>query len=575
MALARRRGIFTPAYEIYGGVAGLYEYGPVGARIKHNIESLWREHYVAGEGYLEIDAPLLAPEKVWEASGHLGEFDDALSVCSQCSKAHRADHLLEGVVPNPDALPLEELDEAIAEHKIKCPACGGALEKCRPFNLMFASQLGAGAGRPVYLRPETAQSIFVSFPNLLRQARGKLPFGVAQVGRSFRNEIAPRQGLIRLREFTHAEVEYFVLPDGKLAPRFSEVDDLKVTLVPNSDPEGEGVKMTIGKAVAEEVILNELVGYHVGKAYQFLRKTGLSSRKIRFRQHLQTEMAHYAADCWDGEALTSLGWIEIVGVADRGCYDLSRHEEFSGQSMSVPLPDRTEERTFIKPNKGAIGKRFKARAKDILVELIRLEKEGQLPSIAEGQVLSLQLEDETGAEMVIELAPEEFAIEKKEVAVEVTPHVIEPSFGIDRIVYSVLCQAMEVGSKQGGDEEEAQASADRAAASSPSGDDTYTRLKIPQHIAPFLLAVFPLQKSDGMPERARELEARLRRSGLDVYYDDSRSIGRRYARADEIGIPWCMTVDHQSLEDNTVTLRDRDTTEQVRVGVEEVLVRFE
>ena len=545
LALARRRGIFYPAYDIYGGVAGLYEYGPVGARIKQNLEQLWRAHYVAGEGYQEIEAPILAPEKVFEASGHLSEFDDALAICQQCSKAHRADHLLEGVVPNPDALKLDKLDEAIAANDVKCPACGGALERCRPFNLMFRSALGAGQGRPVYLRPETAQSIFVSFPTLLRQARGKLPFGVAQVGKSFRNEIAPRQGLIRLREFTHAEVEYFVLSGEKYAARFGEVAMLKVRLVPNNDPESEGVEMTIGEAVSKAVIVNELVGYHVARAFQLLLKAGLDRDRIRFRQHLETEMAHYAADCWDGEALTGLGWIEVVGVADRGCYDLRAHEEHSGAPMRVPLSDRTEERSFINPDKGKLGKRLKSRAKEVLETLARMEAEGSLPEPEASGSLVLPPPDAGGEPLI--LSSDEFTIETRQVAVETIPHVIEPSFGIDRILYAILSHTCEEGEKEG---------------------QPYTILRIPHEVAPYPTALFPLQKTDGLLEKAQLYCHRLRQMGVDVYYDDSRSIGRRYARADEIGIPVCMTVDHRTLLDGTVTLRDRDTTEQRRAQFE-------
>ena len=547
LALARRRGIFQPAYDIYGGVAGLYEYGPVGARIKQNLEQLWRAHYIAGEGYQEIDAPLLAPEKVFEASGHLSEFDDALAVCLQCARAHRADHLLEGVVPNPDALKLGELDQALSVHDVKCPACGGALDRCRPFNLMFRSDLGAGQGRPVYLRPETAQSIFVSFPSLLRQARGKLPFGVAQVGRSFRNEIAPRQGLIRLREFTHAEVEYFVMSGEKYAARFGEVARLKICLVPNTDPvgKGEGVKMTVGEAVTQGIFVNELVGYHVARAFQFLIKAGLDPERVRFRQHLETEMAHYAADCWDGEALTDLGWIEVVGVADRGCYDLRAHEEHSGTSMRVTLTGRTEERRFITPDKGAIGKRLKAKAKEALETLVRLEAEGDLPEPEKDGSLALPPPDGGGDLLVLQAG--EYVIETREVVVEAIPHVIEPSFGIDRIIYSMLSQAYEQGEKEG---------------------QPYTILRIPHEVAPYPVALFPLQRTDGLPEKAEQYCHQLRQTGVDVYYDDSRSIGRRYARADEIGIPICMTVDHQTLEDGSVTLRDRDTTEQRRAQFE-------
>jgi len=450
-------------------------------------------------------------------------------------------------------LKLDELDRAIETNEVKCPACGGDLGKCRPFNLMFRSDLGAGQGRPVYLRPEPAQSIFVAFPELLRQARGKLPFGVAQVGRSFRNEIAPRQGLIRLREFTHAEVEFFVLPDEKNTPRFDEVADLKVRLVPNSDPgsdpdnepDSEGVEMALGEAVDQGIIVNELVGYHLGRAYQFLIKVGLDPGRVRFRQHLKSEMAHYAADCWDGEARTSLGWIEVVGVADRGCYDLEAHETHSGNSMRVASKDRTEQRSSIIPNKGAIGKRFRARAKAILATLEKMEQDGSLPEPDIDGSLTLPANEEDGEP--VELTPDEFTIETREVAVEIIPHVIEPSFGIDRIVYSMLSHAFEQGEKEG---------------------QPYTKLRAPNEIAPFPLAVFPLQRSDGLPEKAREFCAHLRRSGVDIHYHDSRSIGRRYARADEIGIPVCMTIDHQTLEDGTVTLRDRDTTEQRRVSFE-------
>tara|TARA_B100000945_G_scaffold143418_2_gene114722 strand:- start:399 stop:2057 length:1659 start_codon:yes stop_codon:yes gene_type:complete len=522
IAVATKRGIFQPAFDAYGGLAGFLDYGPVGVRMRRRILEMWRKHYVINAGCLELDGALVGPEALFQASGHLGEFDDALVDCEECGKQFRADHLVEGG----EEMSRADLAKAIAN--VSCPSCSSSLSEMSAFNLMFSTSVGAGKGTPGYLRPETAQSIFLAFPWLLRQNRGKMPFAGAQIGRSFRNEISPRQGPIRMREFTQMEVEHFFLPSDEPALP-SELKNTKINLLP---ADGKENQTTVGEAVNSKIINSPLVATHLARAQNFLISIGVPNEKLRFRQHGSNEMAHYSSDCWDGEINTSLGWIEIVGVAHRGSYDLSAHGNASSKEFRVPVPGTEKEMEIWKPDIGKLGKEFKGDAKLILEAIKDIELKPGINLDINGKNIQLG---------------EDYMAQKIERRSEmVYPNVVEPSFGLDRILYCLL-------------------------ESSWNADGEREWISLPQDTSPYDLLVAPLMTKDGLDAKAHEIMKSAINIGVDAYYDEAGSIGRRYARADEIGIFYSMTVDHQTLEDGTVTLRERDSKNQSRISIEDAL----
>ena len=522
IAVATKRGIFQPAFDAYGGLAGFLDYGPVGVRMRRRILEVWRKHYVINAGCLELDGALIGPEALFQASGHLGEFDDALVGCMECGKQFRADHLIKGG----EEMSRTDLSNEIS--KISCPNCSSALSEVSSFNLMFSTAVGAGMGLPGYLRPETAQSIFLAFPWLLRQNRGKLPFAGAQIGRSFRNEISPRQGPLRMREFTQMEVEHFFLPNDE--PKLtSDLREIPIVLLP---AEGQEINTTIGKAFDSKVISSSLVATHLARAQNFLITIGIPNKKLRFRQHGSNEMAHYSSDCWDGEINTSLGWIEVIGVAHRGDYDLSAHGNASSKEFRVPIPGTEEEAEVWRPDIGKLGKEFRGDAKLILEAIKAIELK---PGIA------LNIDGES---IVLDESYMDLKVERK--SQMVYPNVVEPSFGLDRILYCLLESSWNV-----------------------EGEREWVSL--PQDTSPYDLLVAPLMTKDGLDEKAHEIMKAAIDVGVDAYYDEAGSIGRRYARADEIGIFYSMTIDHQTLEDGTITLRERDSKNQSRIPIEDAL----
>ncbi|MHC1567319.1 MAG: glycine--tRNA ligase [Candidatus Syntropharchaeia archaeon] len=522
--LARRRGFLWPSFEIYGGTAGFYDYGPLGAMLKRRIENLWRDFYVIGEGFYEIETPTIAPEEVFIASGHVKGFVDPLVECEDCKGVFRADD-----VGN------------------RCPDCGGRFGEARSFNLMFKTEIGPGSKRKGYLRPETAQGMFINFQRLCRFYRDRLPFGVVQIGKAYRNEISPRQGVIRLREFTQAEAEIFVHPEEKSHPKFETVKDTTLKLYSiEAQENGEIEEIKLGDAVDIGIIAHEYLGYHIAKIQSFLIEVGISSEKMRFRQHLPDEMAHYASDCWDCEILTErFGWIECVGIADRTDYDLKSHEEQSQTNMSIYVPyDEPEivERIAVKVNMGIIGPRFKKKTKKVIELLEQLGKED-----LEKDPIVIQMD---GKKIEIEKDLVEYKVIREEIKGEnVIPHVIEPSYGIDRIIYGLL---------------------EHSFYEEKVGGETRTVLRFPKKIAPIQVAVLPLVTKDGLKEKAMEISSMLRRNGFMVSYDDAGTIGRRYRRQDEIGTPFCVTIDYDTLKKGTVTIRERDTMEQVRVNIKKI-----
>lgn len=545
LSLCKRRGFLWPSYDIYGGMAGMYDFGPLGVALKNNIENHWRKLYVLQEGFVELGCPLIAPEPVFKASGHLDTFSDMYVECVSCGETYRADHLAKDLHENPATLDEEHLGRLLRDNGVKCPSCKGDLTEPKRFNLMFKTMVGAGKAKPGYLRPETAQGMFVNFQQVYRLGREKLPVGAVQVGTSFRNEISPRQGLVRLREFHQMEAELFVSPDDKSWPRFPSVKHEKLLLVANT---GETKELALDQAVKDGVIVNEVLAYFMWLTYRFALDVGLDPAKMRFRQHERTEMAHYASDCWDLEAELGYGWIELVGVADRGCYDLSAHIKHSAADLTAfekyDEPKEVEQMT-VKVKFDVMGKMFKGDTKLVAEALSKLPVE-DLKGREEVVV------DAGGKTFHVPSECYEVAMRKEKVTGrKFVPHVIEPAYGVDRILYAVI---------------------EHAYAKSEKADGEYVTLRLKGLVAPYKAGVFPLMARDGLEGIASEIHASLSSSGMHAYYDDAGSIGRRYARMDEVGTPCCITVDYQTKEDGTVTVRDRDSSEQRRVKKENVVV---
>jgi len=552
--LAKRRGYFFRSSGAYGGVGGFYTFGPQGASLKGNVEDAWRERFAVAEGNMEIDAPTIMHEPVFEASGHLDGFDDMLIECPECGATNRADHIVEDNTEYEDAesLPIEEVEEVIAEYELACPECGAGLAgvAVENFNLMFATNIGPGDAQPGYLRPETAQGIFVEFPRLKEYARNTLPFGVTQIGRAYRNEISPRRSIIRTREFTQAELEYFIDPEED-QPDLASVEDVDVTLYPASEQQaddGDVIETTIGEAIEAGIIGDPWVGYFLGIAKPWYEAVGVDMDRFRYRQHLSGERAHYASDCWDAESEIDGNWIEIAGFAHRGDYDLSKHAAHSGDRFTVFRQydePKTVERATIDPDMSYLGPEFGGDAQAVVSELEALA--GRDRSAFEGDSLEVDLEGESH-EIPVEKTG--FAVEEQTEAGEhVTPHVVEPSFGVDRLVYTVLHHAYREDEVDG---------------------EERTYLALEPEVAPTFVGVFPLQSDDELVAEAHGIVDGLREVGLSVTYDESGNIGRRYRRQDEVGTPFCVTVDYESLEDEAVTVRERDSTDQTRLPIDEL-----
>jgi len=411
VSLCRRRGFIFPSSEIYGGLASCWDYGPLGVELKRNIkEAWWRAMVQERDDVAGLDCSIMMHPRVWEASGHIQGFSDPLVECKNCHLRWRSDHL--------------EGD--------KCPSCGGELTEPRQFNLMFKTFMGPieDDAAVVYLRPETAQGMFVNFQNVWNTTRKRLPFGIAQVGKVFRNEITTGNFIFRSREFEVMEVEFFVKP-GTDADWFN---------------------------------------YWLDQRLNWFIRFGIRKENLRLRPHAKEELAHYARSCADIEYLFPMDWSELEGIANRGDFDLTQHAKFSGKSLEY-FDDETKEHYF--------------------------------------------------------------------------PCVVEPALGVDRTVLAFLCNAY-----------------------TEEHDKNETRVLLRLHpaLAPNKVAVLPLSRRENLVKLAKEVHADLRRCWM-VSYDDAQSVGRRYRRQDEVGTPFCVTVDFQSLEDNQVTIRDRDTMNQIRVPI--------
>nr|XP_019581752.1 PREDICTED: glycine--tRNA ligase [Rhinolophus sinicus] len=574
----KRRFFYDQAFAIYGGVSGLYDFGPVGCALKNNIIQTWRQHFIQEEQILEIDCTMLTPEPVLKTSGHVDKFADFMVKDVKNGECFRADHLLkahlqklmsdkkcsaekksemESVLAQLDNYGQQELGDLFVNYNVKSPITGNDLSPPVAFNLMFKTFIGPGGNMPGYLRPETAQGIFLNFKRLLEFNQGKLPFAAAQIGNSFRNEISPRSGLIRVREFTMAEIEHFVDPNEKDHPKFQNVADLHLYLYSaKAQVSGQSArKMRLGDAVEQGVINNSVLGYFIGRIYLYLMKVGVSPDKLRFRQHMENEMAHYACDCWDAESKTSYGWIEIVGCADRSCYDLSCHARATKVPLVAEKPlkePKTVNVVQFEPNKGAIGKAYKKDAKLVMEYLAMcdecyitemeklLNEKGEFTIETEGKTFQL-----TGDMVNVKRFQKTLHVE------EVVPNVIEPSFGLGRIMYTVFEHTFHVR----------------------EGDEQRTFFSFPAVVAPFKCSVLPLSQNQEFMPFVKELSEALTRNGVSHKVDDSSgSIGRRYARTDEIGVAFGITIDFDTVNKtpHTATLRDRDSMRQIRAEVSEL-----
>lgn len=469
-----KRGIIFPTAEIYPTISGFHDYGPVGTLLKRKFIEYWREFFVKSEDNIfEIDGCTIAPERVFIASGHVKSFVDPITQCKKCKSMYKADDFIqekrgksvEGKSP-------KELTEIIKKNNIKCPKCNGDLIDVRLFNLMLKTEISPVGGKTAYLRPETAQNIFTSFQRVFRTTRSKLPMGIAQVGRSYRNEISPRHFLVRIREFNQTEIEMFYDPEHPKCPRFDEIKDKKITIF-TRDAQKKGKKpitITAEQAVKKRIVPNEWMAYFLAKEFEFYQSLGIPADALRFRQMHKEEIPHYSAGNYDLEIKFDFGWKETIGNAIRTDYDLKTHMKHSGKDLTVKTDD---------------GRK-------------------------------------------------------------VTPHVVEPSFGVERTIAAILLHCFIENKKRG-----------------------WNWFKFPMKIAPYTAAVFPLVNKDGLPEKARQVFGILKKD-FDVLYDDKGSIGRRYARSDEIGTPFAITIDYQTLKDDTVTIRNRDSTEQIRVNIDDV-----
>ena len=451
VSLCKRRGFIFPGSDIYGGLANTWDYGPLGVELKNRVKRQWWKSFVQSrQDMVGLDSGILMNPRVWEASGHVGSFADPLVDCKGCKERYRGDKLLEDKlgVEAVAVLKLEQVQPMLEAEKIACPNCGKCeWSEAKHFNLMFKTQQGVveGEGADIYMRPETAQGIFVNFKNVLQSGRNRLPFGIGQIGKAFRNEITPGNFTFRTREFEQMEIEYFVNPEGKS----DHFDSWR------------------------ETVWNWYTGL------------GIDAERLRVRQHEDDELSHYSSMTVDIEYAFPWGWGELFGLADRGNFDLSQHEEFSSQELKYTDPDDPSNK-FV-------------------------------------------------------------------------PHVIEPSFGCDRTVLTFLLEAYT--------EEEL-----------PNGD-VRTVMKFDKRIAPMDIAILPLSKKEPLVAKAQEIYKMLTEStDYNVDFDLTGSIGKRYRRQDEIGTPLCLTVDFGTIgedadqgEPDTVTIRDRDTLEQKRIGISEII----
>lgn len=529
--LAKSRGYFWPSYEIYGGVSGFYTIGPMGSLILRDVEDLWRSYFVRPQGFLEIDSPAIMPARVLKASGHVDNFKDPMAECKKCGSKYRADHLLKesGITVNENAS-ISYMNELLNQNKVKCPNCGATEWNVKQFLNMFETNIGPYAENKGYLRPETAQGIFVEFKTLLDINRGKVPMGIAQIGKGYRNEISPRQSMIRLREFHMMELELFMDPEDEQAPLLDE--SIKLPLLHEKVRDrGEPELLTPGEAYRKGVVKSAWLAHFLTQSFKFVMALGVPESKQRFIEKLVGERAHYSAQTFDHEVFfEEMGWTEVAGLAYRTDYDLKAHARETGQELVAIEKRAISTRTRISLKEDAVKRNHPNSWEKIMASVP--EKRGS--DVFAGDTRLYQDDYK-----IIE------EVEKEEVR-KFVPHVVEPSYGLDRLLLTAIYYAY--GRKEG-----------------------RNVLSLPQELLRKVVAVLPLVSKEEMIKKALEIKDALDRAGYFVILDDKGYIGKRYARLDEAGIPKAITVDGQTIEDGTVTVRDRDTWKQERIKVEDIL----
>ncbi|OYT33558.1 MAG: glycine--tRNA ligase [Candidatus Aenigmarchaeota archaeon ex4484_52] len=454
-SFCKEKGFVFPNSLIYGGLSGVWDFGPLGIELKNNIKSSWWNFFVnSSENIIGMESSILSKKQIWDASGHTQNFVDAIIKCKKCKSNYRADHLINDILKIPtDNLDLNELNELIKKQNIKCQKCKGDLDKAKPFNLLFQTKIGPEQSKEsiAIMRPETAQLIFTNFKLIQNTTRKKLPFGIAQIGSAYRNEISPRNFLFRCREFEQMEIEFFIDKNDEKCRLEYTKDKKEITqmlnqkiLVYTADMQEKNKKeqeLDFNYLIKNKIIKQEYIAYWIWQYYVWLNKIGIDLKKLRIREHTKQELSHYSVQTFDIEYNFPFGFKEIIGVADRGNYDLSQHQKFSGQKQEI-----------LNNN------------------------------------------------------------EKK-----IIPYCIEPSCGIGRIILTLLFDNLETfKDKQGQD---------------------YTIFHLKPFIAPVKIAVLPLIKK--LSTKAREVYKKLLNQNICIQYDEAGSIGRRYARQDEIGTPYC------------------------------------
>ena len=548
--IARRRGFFWQSNEIYGGTSGFITFGPLGSILKRKIEDKFRNFFIRPLGILEIESPVIMPAKVLEASGHVEHFKEPMVECQKCKRKFRADHLLQEQAKMSDTetekLSLEELMKQVKKNNVRCPDCRGELGNPKYFMTMFTTTIGPYSDAIGYGRPEAAQGIFVEFKRLHEIAREKLPFGVVQIGHALRNEISPRQGPIRVRELTIIDIEFFFDPEEPNCPLLKNVEkeELRLILAENKlKGIKEPIQVTTKEALKKGYIKAEWQAFFMALSKRFLVELGVPEEKQRFIEKTAWERAHYSVQGFDQEIyLDRWGWTEVSGQNYRTDYDLKRHMEFSGVDMKTykeydkPL---TKEEVVVKPVMSTMGRAFKKDAPKIAKTLSTMDPKMLEESLKKKGFFKIES---------FKILPEHVEVLHKKIEEKgrrFIPHVVEPSFGSDRLTYITLEYAYKKQKNR-------------------------ALLSFPKEIAPIQVGVFPLVNKDELPEKAKQVYSTLLTEGFSIEYDESGSIGRRYARADEVGTPLGLTIDYKTFEDNTVTLRDRDTWEQVRTELTEL-----
>ena len=557
--LCLRRFIFDKSFDIYSGSSGLYDYGPVLCAMKNNFLREWREWWLFNDNISEIETTSITPEEVFIHSGHVTRFNDIMTRDTITGECIRLDKHLETVfetmyqktndpifkqlVIDTGSMTIDELASVVEKYQIKSPN-GNDMSPPFYFNLMFKTNIGpfgpkvegSKDGPKVgYLRPELAQGIFMNYKRILdTNSTSKIPFGIATIGPAFRNEISPRNSLLRVREFTLAEIEYFVHPDQKHHRNYDSIKETQI-IAWSREAQSSGedpVLLSIDDLVRHKIIDSELLGYFIARTALFLQHIGIVH--LRFRQHGNGELAHYANDCWDAECLTSYGWIECVGIADRGNYDLTCHSIGSKKQLYayelLPEPIIKQCQRII-PNKSLLGKTFKAEAPAIIEALSKMK---QVP-----------LEPIHSHVITEDMYTVEY-VQKKKTYKKYIPEVIEPSFGIGRILYALLVQSYKLRE-----------------------DKRRAILALKPFMCYKDIGVVSISYSEQFHDKIIDLCNKLANLHINCYQDNSNvSIGKKYARMDEIGIPFCITFDFET--DDGVTLRERDSTKQVRIPLDDI-----